>query len=551
MAQYPWLMLRSGRWVVRAPVPNELVAVVGRKEVWRALKTADRAEALLRYHDVAREIQKQFEAHRKPLDLPIAHPVTPVSSADIKAFADAHYHRIIEDDFLWRAQMWAAVKAGPRRRSNSGRLVPLVMHETYSVPPAKMQIEEHFLLRLNNQRRFRHQELVKALALGDCSSQAEPAQSFLGGRIAPEADLVRLRRSLLQAEIDALSSLIDGRAFEDAIIAGHRTISHASAPTIADNVTWEVVIARWENAHRRLGKPEPTRRECRAKVEKFAAAVKKPPAKVTEADVQAWRDKRLDDGIAPATVAHSDLSMLRAVFKVAVQEKVLAQNPAKSVTVIGYSRNNKPKDEKMAGFNEHEALIILNAARQESISHRRWVPWLCATTGSRVSTMINLRPQDVREIDGIWCVEITRKAGPIKTNESARILPIHEELLRQGFLKFVRGRRNEPRLFYDEARKRSDAPQHNPGRTKGGHLRDWLHEVAEQNDLAIGRKNKKDPTHGWRHRIMTMGRKAGVSDSILDQITGHKPRTVGEDYGETDLATLREALNKISMPRVP
>src|SRR5262249_31796750 len=39
------------------------------------------------------------------------------------------------------------------------------------------------------------------------------------------------------------------------------------------------------------------------------------------------------------------------------------------------------------------------------------------------------------------------------------------------------------------------------------------------------------PNHAWRHTFKAVGRRAGISDKILDDICGHAPASVGRGYG--------------------
>ena len=42
--------------------------------------------------------------------------------------------------------------------------------------------------------------------------------------------------------------------------------------------------------------------------------------------------------------------------------------------------------------------------------------------------------------------------------------------------------------------------------------------------------------HGWRHTLKTIGREAGIEDSVLDAICGHAPSSVGGAYGGVSIA---------------
>ena len=84
---------------------------------------------------------------------------------------------------------------------------------------------------------------------------------------------------------------------------------------------------------------------------------------------------------------------------------------------------------------------------------RRWVPWLCAYTGSRPGEVTQLRAQDVQRENGLWVIRITPEAGAVK-GRRARVVPIHEHLIEQGFIKFAEAQGNGP-LFYDAGGRRT------------------------------------------------------------------------------------------------
>src|SRR5207247_1995193 len=104
--------------------------------------------------------------------------------------------------------------------------------------------------------------------------------------------------------------------------------------------------------------------------------------------------------------------------------------------------------EKKRGYTDDEARIILRAARSEKESHKRWIRWVCAYTGARITEICQVRSQDIRQIDNIWCVAFAAEAGSLKNVNSERVVPIHPALIDEEFLKFVRSIDEGP-LFPD------------------------------------------------------------------------------------------------------
>lgn len=563
MPRHTWLTRRKGgTYYLRAPVPTSLRASLKKNEITYSLKTKVQSEAqrlIVLESAKVRLIFDEALARLTPKEEERLDPAGSIGPLQMESWSDAHYLQVIDQDFVWRNGIWQRAQSDPTA-FQAGHVVPHPKTEHYLAFAEEMELTERLLYCVRHQQEQRLYKLQQSLAVGDTSAQHCAADALIGKNAISRPDRLKLERRLMEREIAALKDIMRGDSdLYDRLLKEHAGPDDTSPldpepgsdkpkrKARGKQPTWDEVIGVWETAHANLGKPEPTRSEWRARVEKFAAWSKKSPAGVTAADVQAWRDHRLKLGVAPVTVADGDLSMIRGIFKVAVQEGVLAGNPAANVRVQGFKRK-KPKAERMRGFSDAEAETILSAAASETQSYRRWVPWLCAATGSRLSTMMNLRPQDVKMIDGVPCLEVLAEAGPIKTDEASRVVPVHPSLIDQGFLDFVASRSGEPRLFYEQSSKRAGASQHNPGKTKGGHLRNWIKGLAEANNLEIGRAHRKDPTHAWRHRLKTVGRDAGVDGRILDAITGHAPKSDGESYGEVSVKAMLAALKKIKLP---
>lgn len=443
MPRHTWLTRRKGgTYYLRAPVPMSLRALLKKREITYSLKTKVSAEAQRLIVLEAAKVRRMFDDALKGLTTTPAEPAAPVGSIspiELAKWGDIHYLGAIDQDFEWRNDIWQRAQADPVG-FHSGQILSHPDTEHYAAFAEEMDLTERLVWCVRHHQEMRLGKLRQSLAIGDTSAHQGAVQALLGGQPIAKSDRLKVERCLLEREIGALQDIIRGDAdIYDQLLKRQELhqgaeLSQPSTPsqsvgrkTRAQKPTWDQVIGVWETAHANLGKPAPTRTEWRARTEKFAAWIGKGPADITPMDLQKWRDHRLSTGVAAVTVADGDLSIIRGIFKVAVQEGVLASNPAENVRVVGFKRK-KPKTERMRGFDDHEAATILTAAAQETQPYRRWVPWLCAATGSRLSTMMNLRPQDVKLVDGIPCIEVLAEAGPIKTDEASRIVPIHPSL---------------------------------------------------------------------------------------------------------------------------
>lgn len=163
---------------------------------------------------------------------------------------------------------------------------------------------------------------------------------------------------------------------------------------------------------------------------------------------------------------------------------------------------------------------------------KRWVPFLGAYTGARVGELTQLRGEDVRSADGVHYIRITPAAGTVKSG-LYRDVPLHDHLLDDGFLDFVK-ERGAGALFYRNAARRG---KNSPAEIVAGKLGKWIRSLGVISD-------EVQPNHGWRHRLKTVGRELRIDAHVLDAIQGHASRTAGDNYGDVTLKAKRDAISK-------
>jgi integrase len=265
-------------------------------------------------------------------------------------------------------------------------------------------------------------------------------------------------------------------------------------------------------------------------------------ARMTPEILVAWKDHLLEEGRSPVTVRDVYLAAVKATLGWGLDQKRLRANPAQGLRV----RVPKAVMLRDRGFTDEEAHAILvttlapqdSRISRENAAVRRWVPWLLAYTGARVNEITQARGKDIRAVGAIWVLRITPDAGRVKTQEF-RDVPLHSELVRQGFLSYVERRGLGP-LFYDPGR--SSGSEQNPiYKRMGQKLGEWVRTIVADPQV--------DPSHGWRHRFKTVGRAAGIPDTYLDAIQGHAPATTGRRYGSFPLTELAGAIERLPVVR--
>jgi integrase len=180
-----------------------------------------------------------------------------------------------------------------------------------------------------------------------------------------------------------------------------------------------------------------------------------------------------------------------------------------------------------------------------------WLPVLALFTGARLNELAPLTVEDVKvdEASGIHFLnirEVMEQGRRLKTAGSARVIPVHHELVRIGFLRFADTVRtssgSEARLF----------PLLTPG-PKGGFGEAWSKWFGRYK-RSLGITNKASVFHSFRHGFKDALRSARVSEDVNDALTGHSSSSIGRSYGAKDmvrrfgLRTLADAVGEVAYP---
>ncbi len=275
-----------------------------------------------------------------------------------------------------------------------------------------------------------------------------------------------------------------------------------------------------------------------------------PAAALLPEQMHEWAKGLINTERAAVTVRDVWVIAGRTIFAWAVEAKHVTRNPFTGWR-IRVPKKKRTRESK--AFTKDEITTILKAAmkievRTKMDAAKRWCPWLAAYTGARMGELTQLRGSDVVEEGGIWAIKISPEAGTVKTG-NARSVPLHEHLIKQGFVRFVKASGKGP-LFYNETKpkakgdpteeKAKDDPT-NPKRPRAVKAREriaaWVREIGVTDP-------ELQPNHAWRHTFKKIGDRADIPEKMLDAICGHAQVTEGRKYGEADLPDKAEALRR-------
>ena len=503
----PWKHPKTGIYWLRRGVPDDLRALVGKREEKRSLATRDPDEARRLHARVMAEVEQRW-ANLRVGPGTLTQPEAQALANNVHA---GWMDRFADDpgsQTAWRPELYERL-----------------WNPLFGIDPEipSIQRQDPFALDVDGMRAGEMEAWCEAYAdklLADA------------GLIVDAAGRSRLARAVATASQHACLALQrHARGEFDAFVPwpGAAPSPYTEAPTAPSGpaLTFDEAIALW------IAEKQPapkTAYEWRRVVKQLTIRLGHADAdRVTVDDLIAWKAELLAAGQRPKTVRDAKIAPVRAILQCAVNNRKLAANPAERVLV----------DVKAAGgqsrrsFTDKEAAIILKAALSQTNPVLRWVPWLCAYSGARVSEVCQLRREDVHEHDGVWCMRFAAEAGSLKNANSERAVPLHPALIEGGFLAFVRGVKSGP-LF-------ANLPPDKFGK-RGGNgtkvLGRWVRELG----LTDGRLG---PNHSWRHRFKTLGRRYGLAMDLTNAMTGHGRRTVADVYGEYPMSALLRELGKI------
>jgi integrase len=177
---------------------------------------------------------------------------------------------------------------------------------------------------------------------------------------------------------------------------------------------------------------------------------------------------------------------------------------------------------------------------------------LALFSGARLNELAPMRAEDIKHdtasnVYFMTVIEDNEAGRSVKTETSLRAVPIHPELKRIGFLKFVDHRRQtdgpQARLF--------PLIQPNSKGNYGAGFSQWF----GRHKRSLGIDNESSVFHSFRHGFKDALRAAGVNEDVNDALTGHSGgNPVARGYGWKEMVrrfgftVLNAAVEKAQYP---
>lgn len=254
---------------------------------------------------------------------------------------------------------------------------------------------------------------------------------------------------------------------------------------------------------------------------------------VTAAEVKSWIEAMQDAGDIGNRTVGKRVQNLRTVINWGRSNDpanfLPAGNPLTGIKLPDYTTTPS----YLRAYSLDEASKVLAASRKETRTLFRWLPWLCAYSGMRVSEAGALYKEDFFKVGDRWFWKVTTAGGrKLKNASSERRIPVHPALVSEGLIDFI-GKAPVGRLFKGETKDEVNVQPRMSG---------WI-----RNLIPMEEHPELSPNHGWRHLFEDLCRRDRVSEEARAYMTGRVFGNSQELYGRSEvmLAGLADAMDQI------
>ena len=238
------------------------------------------------------------------------------------------------------------------------------------------------------------------------------------------------------------------------------------------------------------------------------------------------------------------IQSLKTLFAWALKRKYIKENIMDEVDIPAFSKPKEGNKYQTFTIEELQKLFHSELFTKHWDSNRQkrsyfWIVLLGLYTGARLNELCQLEFDDIQEEEGIKFFSINENDGKrVKTKAGIRRIPIHQELIKLGFLKFVEFMKNESkpsnkRIFFDfEPNVRGEFSAQ-PSRWFGKYL------------SKIGLKKEYLVFHSFRHTVRTVLRNHNCPIDRVQRLCGWEgSNSLSEHYGTISIKVLADEFNE-------
>ena len=587
MARISYLLRRGASYYARIKVPTDLIEIIGKKELVKALGTKDENVAKREMWPVVEGWNRHFEDLRSRRDI----------TADDKAVAVwQHYETVLAHDEHTRRNMPTPddIKAEEERifrRIDKGEIRS---SDFVGMINAHTDLELMMRARTDDaNNRSRRLASLKSSVVAGSVAMIEPDVADFINRNRLLVDIGsdehrELCTLMIRAEIEGLQRTMErdkgdysGKPTDPVVKPTTSTAREAAAP--GESIMEVFAIYERENPNsvtadtlaqaRRdigtyvdhVGATCPVQRIDKKSVREWKALLIKYPVKASETKVFAGmriaqivkHNEKIGKPVLTPRTVNRYLSSLGAFCSWLVAHGYIDVNPTDGMSLA------KEKKKSTLPFTIDQMNILFasplfagcqSATEWSNIAkpgnalirdHRFWVPLIMLYSGARPAEIAQLATSDVRQEHGHWIMHITTEGDgdkSVKTAGSMRIVPIHPELIKLGLLDYHAGmkRAGQSRLFPQAERN-----------SRGQMIADFSREFGRYL-IRLGMKTGRGLSlYSFRHGAADALRRAGYLDENFGFILGHTKASTTGIYGIIPQGMLQQRVELINAIKYP
>jgi integrase len=574
MAKHPWLLQRrdaTNRFYLRAKVPADLVEIIGKREIKKSLGTPDRREAIRKLRLEAVAVEQLFDDARRELEAQSrARSIEECSETDLKRMvllwfhvadqsqADSHFKNIakrvgVRPSTWLDAEEWALTKGTKGdTRSRVEAIADCVLEDnSWRMKPLRVggrELEGNLVADVDKTSKqyellceLVHRALLEIVSRSKGRLEGKPLGHGFdvlfadvgAGKPRPATISATPKITLFDLIEEFMAEPQQTSVSEKTI--GMRTSNFSLLRAIVGSDTLVQDITRDDL------------RRVRGVLTKLPPNASKRFPNLSPEEAAAMADKK---GLKPLSVTsvNSYLGNYAAVFRYAMLEHGLATNLVEGLRLrgkrAGYTKRRSFTVEELNKL--FRAPLYVGCKNDERSYTKRgpnkprrgrfWVPLISLFTGMRMEEICQLDVSDVAKRSGVDVIMV-REGGDksLKSEAAERVIPIHPELRKIGFLKYVAAIRKagETKLF-------PDLPPGRRGR-RGDKFSKWFGRFSD----TVGVTDKSVTFHSFRHTFKD-ALSGKVPLDVIDVLCGWSNGRMADKYGSGPLPPiLAKAMAKV------
>lgn len=234
---------------------------------------------------------------------------------------------------------------------------------------------------------------------------------------------------------------------------------------------------------------------------------------------------------------------LKSIFTWALKRKYIRENVMDEIDI--------PSPEKTKEITKYQPFTVQQLQKifhsdfyskhWDNNRQRRsffWIGLLGLYTGARLNEICQLQFDDIQEEYGIKFISINENDGKhVKTKAGIRKIPIHQELIKLGFLEFVNFMKKQSptknkRIFMDLEPNTRGELSAQPSK--------WFGKLLD----SLGLKDKGLVFHSFRHTVRTILRNNNCPIDRVQRLCGWEgSNSLSEHYGTISIKVLADEIN--------